>query len=405
MTTEHKKTSVLWILAMLVVIVLGVYLRIHSFEKMEGIGFDENIYRRYVEQIAKHGWLHYPEVVEMYITEQKLAPIAFLPPTRVSFLLAATSWQGITGMSSIESVRSISTAASIILLLGVAAFSKRLGGNRLSIVTTTLMAFAPLPLYMAHRALIDGFFATVTFFVMWALWECLQKAKNTGWLIFYGMCLAVLVLTKENAAFVYLAILAILVFHRWLKFGEVTKQLVFVTFLGPLLGAGLLALAAGGAETLFTAYLLNVRMSYNLPYAIATGDGPWFRYLSDLILTSPIIILLAIGGIFRLEFKDKSAWYFTIFILVSYLIMGNLRYGMNLRYALIWDFPLCYLAGLSLIAIANSCSSPVRQKTILTTLLITIVYFQLDNYDNIFIKNEVYDPVPKSLMQALNMIK
>ena len=268
---------------------------------------------------------------------------------------------------------------------------------------TTLIAFAPLQLYMAHRALIDGFFATVTFFVIWALWEALQNSRSKTWLAAYGVFLAILVLTKENAAFVYLAILAILAANHWLKLGTVTKPLLAATFLGPLLGAGLLTLAAGGAEPLFTAYLLNVRMSYVLPYAIATGDGPWFRYLSDLVLTTPAVVLLAIGGMFRA--KEKAAWYFTGFILISYLIMGNLRYGMNLRYALIWDFPLCYLAAIPVLDLCNSLTKPAAQKAVLSVVLVVIVYFQTANYDNIFIRNAVYDPVPMPLMQALKMIK
>ncbi len=401
MTTE--KPSLIWMLILALLVSVGIYLRIHSFEKQEGVGFDENIYRQYVEQIGSQGWTHYPDIIEMYIADQKRAPIAFLPPTRVSFLLAATAWHAIGRASSVESVRAISTASSILLLFGSAVFAWRLGGRRLALVVVTLMTFAPLQLYMAHRALIDGFFATVTFFVIWSLWETLQNIRSKAWLTGYGCFLAILVLTKENAAFVYLAILAILASNHWLKLGTVTKPLLVATFLGPLLGAGLLTLAAGGVESLFTAYLLNVRMSYVLPYAIATGDGPWFRYLSDLVLTMPIIILLAIGGMFKA--RNKASCFFTGFIFISYLIMGNLRYGMNLRYALIWDFPLCYLAAIPLLAIASSLKKLRAQRAALSVMLLVIVYLQMANYENIFIKNPVYDPVPMPLMQALKMIK
>ncbi|HEX8371720.1 MAG TPA: glycosyltransferase family 39 protein [Chthoniobacterales bacterium] len=403
MTIAPPKPFPVWLLILVVILAMGTFLRIHSLEMMKGVGFDENIYRQYVEQIATRGWTHYPEVVDLYIEEQKLAPIAFLPPTRVTFLLSATAWHGVTGMSSVESIRAVSTAASIILLFGAAIFAWRLGGKRLALVVGTLMAFAPLQLYMAHRALIDGFFATISFFVLWALWESLQNARSRGWLVAYGVFLALLVLTKENAAFVYLAILAILSANHWLKLGTITKPLLLTTLLAPGAGAGLLALAAGGTDPLFAAYLLNVRMSYNLPYAIATGDGPWFRYLSDLLLTTPVVLLLAIGGLFRA--RDKAALFFITFVLTSYLIMGNLRYGMNLRYALIWDFALCYLAANPLLSVVKWVATPWRQNAALTLLLTTIVYFQLDNYQTLFIENPIYDPVPKPLMHALQMIK
>ncbi len=401
--TTSTKTSPLAFAVLLLILASGIFLRVHSYEKLKGTGFDEKLYREYVQDIGTRGWTHYPGLVERYLVEQKKAPIAFLPPTRVFFLLSASAWQRATGVEAIEAVRSVSNVSSIVLLIAGTLFAWRAGGRRFGLTVAVLLACAPLQLYISHRALIDGFFATVALFVVWTLWESLQNPTSRKWLTGYGCSLALMVLTKENAAFVYAAVVGILAMNRWLKIGQITKPLLLTTLIGPTVGTILLAVAAGGFEPLFTAYLLNVRMSYDLPYAIATGDGPWFRYLSDLMLTIPVVLVLAIGGAFQSAASNRATRFLLAFVVLSYLIMGNLRYGMNLRYALIWDVPFCFLASIPLLAIADSLKG--LKNIGLTVMLLLVTYFQLNNYNALFVRNAVYDPVPQALNGALNMIK
>jgi hypothetical protein len=84
-----------------------------------------------------------------------------------------------------------------------------------------------------------------------------------------------------------------------------------------------------------------------------TGDGPWYRYLVDLLLVSPIVLILALGTIFRLNCTMKPELFMSIFIAASYLVMCNVKYGMNLRYANMWDLPLRFLAFSEIVALAS----------------------------------------------------
>ena len=153
-----------------------------------------------------------------------------------------------------------------------------------------------------------------------------------------------LVLTKENSFFVWIALVAVILTNRWLQFGTVTRELVIATVLGPLLGAVILVFLAGGLAELFHTYQLSVSKNLQLRYAILTGDGPWYRYLVDLLLVSPVILILAFGAVFRLNRAMKPELFMSIFIAASYLVMCNVKYGMNLRYANMWDMPLRFLA-------------------------------------------------------------
>ena len=180
--------------------------------------------------------------------------------------------------------------------------------------------------------------------VLWSLWENLQASRDWRWLVLYTIALTATVLTKENAFFVWVAVVAILIANHWLKFGTVTRELLLATLIGPALGVVLLGLLAGGAAPLVATYHLSVSKNYELKYAILTGDGPWYRYLVDLTLVSPIVLLLAIGSAFNLRRAKKQEWFCFLFIAASYLVMCNIKYGMNLRYANMWDLPLRVLA-------------------------------------------------------------
>ena len=141
------------------------------------------------------------------------------------------------------------------------------------------------------------------------------------------------VLTKENAFFVFVGIVAVIALNRWLQIGTVTRELLLATLLGPFLGVAILVVLVGGIDVLFAAYQLSVSKNYELPYAIVTGDGPWHRYLIDLLTVSPVVLILAFGAIFRLDAAKKSEIFCVVFIAASYLVMCNIKYGMNLRYA------------------------------------------------------------------------
>ena len=91
-------------------------------------------------------------------------------------------------------------------------------------------------------------------------------------------------------------------------------------------------------------YRLLVIKAQTLTYAIKTGDGPWHRYLIDMLIVSPLVLLLAIGGVFTQLKKDRAYLYLALFVAFTYAFMCNVRYAMNLRYATIWDLPLCALA-------------------------------------------------------------
>lgn len=387
----------------MLIAVVGVVLRIYPSSSFTAIGYDEALYRRYVGDLITHGLGSYPDFADYYVERQQKLPGAILPPTRFLYIFTGYLWHNVTGAEPLAALHQVSYCFSILLLFVAGAFAWRLGGGTIALGVFALMACAPTQIHMAQHALIDGFFAFWATLCLWFLWENLRRPNDARWLAAYTVALALMVVTKENAAFAYLGLLALLATNRWLRFGTVTPRLLLLTVAGPLLGLVLLVTLCGGAGTFIATYRLLTAKASVLPYAIATGDGPWYRYLVDLLLMSPLIFLLAWGAIFRLRPMTKEVLYLLGFVVATYAVMCNVRYGMNLRYTNMWDLPLRYLAVSCLCDLTRAV--PRRRSLLLIAAVAILCAADLRQYYIFFVQHNLYELVTTGLLRALQILK
>lgn len=403
-----------------IILALGIFLRItphafapgaalHSLTALhpqpawDQVGFDEGLYREYVNALTKNGLGSYPDMVEGYIDAQTKMPTPMLPPVRFFYIFNGYIWQRVFGSEALESLRQVAAFFSVLTLLLATAFAWRLRGPTWACAIAALMAFAPTQIHMSQHALIDGFFTFWTLVALWLLWENLVVPNDWRRLAGFGCSLALLVITKENSCFVWLAIAALILANRWLEFGTTTRSLLLVAVAGPLLGVVVLVFLSGGLANLIETYRLLVTKASVAHYAIMTGDGPWYRYLVDLMLVSPIILVLAIGALFRVNRTMKPEFYFVVFIAASYLIMCNVKYGMNLRYANIWDMPLRFLAVSCLSGVAGLIA---RYRNLIFGVAIGLIAaFEFHQYIVLAVRYPLYELITHDLLQALHILK
>jgi len=390
------------LLGFVLVTIIGVFLRIYPSASFTGLGYDEGLYRGYVTDLINHGVTSYPDFAEHYVERQQELATVILPPTRFLYIFSAYLWHEITGAAALLSLHRISRLFSILLLFAAAGFTWRLAGPAWALGVFALMSCAPTQIHMAQHALIDGFFAFWATMCVWLLWENLRRPNDPLRLALYAASLALMVLTKENAVFAYVGLLALLAANRWLRFGTTTRNLLFVTVAGALMGLVVLIFLCGSAQTFIMTYRLVVSKASVLPYAIATGDGPWYRYLVDLLLASPVIFLLAWAAIFRLRFADKQSLFLLTFVVSTYLLMCNIRYGMNLRYTNMWDMPLRYLALGCLIDVTRPFRRPELAIVVAVLVLCAI---DLRQYYIFFVQHDLYELVTAALLRALQILK
>jgi 4-amino-4-deoxy-L-arabinose transferase-like glycosyltransferase len=376
---------------------------IHPQPAFTQIGFDEGLYRQYVSALIKDGVGSYPDIVQGYIDVQKQLPGSILPPLRFLYIFSAYSWHSIFGSEALEALHQVAAFFSMLTLGLATVFTWRLRGSTWALGVAALMAVAPTQIHMSQHALVDGFFTFWALLCLWFFWENLRAPRDWRWLIAYILALALLVITKENSFFVWIALVVLLVTNRWLQFGTVTHELVVATILGPLLGIVALVFLAGGIDLFVQAYQLSVGKNFQLRYAILTGDGPWYRYLVDLLLVSPVILILALGSIFRLDRTKKPELFMSIFVAASYLVMSNVKYGMNLRYANMWDMPLRFLALSALVLL----TTPLRRycNLLLGVAVALICVIELRQYIILAVQFPLYELVPEGLLRALHILK
>ena len=420
-TETHLRSGRIEIVILTLLLVLGIFLRLpqsvflggdkplHSLEflhpepKMNGMGFDEGLYRGYLNGIIDQGLGVYPEMVQEYVEVQGKMDQAILPPVRFLYIFAGYIWHLCFGSDALASLRQVASFFSILTLILSGIFAWRLRGRATALAITALMSCAPTQIHMSQHALIDGFFAFWALLCLWMLWENLQSGTNWRWIFAYTVALALLVITKENSFFVWCGLVPVIVANRWLQLGTVRRELLLATIAGPLLGVVILVFLAGGLDNLIATYRVLVTKASITPYAIMTGDGPWHRYLVDLLLVSPLVLLLALGAVFRLDRTKKPELFMAIFIAATYLIMCNVKYGMNLRYANMWDMPLRFLAFAQIGVLAALVP---RYRTSLTAILVGLVaVFELRQYYILAVQYPLYELVTHDLLRALHILK
>lgn len=419
-----SRNNLFMAIAAALLLAAGIFLRVHHTsafdrwvaEKREfapgqplTAGYDEAIYTAYVEQAVKTGLANYrDEVVKRYEVKQEAMHDAIVHPMRMTYILASCLWMEIFHSPALDSLHAVSSAAAILHLLLAGVFAWRLGGKTAALGVTALMAFAPLQVCLAQRALVDGVYAFFTTLSFWLFWENLRAPNRRGWLAGYLVSLVVLVLTKEYSAIVVFSFCMIMVFNRWLQLGTVTPKLFAATVIGPAVAVMILVYYAGGVGAFIHYYVIFVQKSRGLAYAYKTQDGPWSRYLLDFLIVTPAVLLLAVGRVFQLDTKNRPDLYCAVFLLFSYIPMACITYGMSLRFAAFWDLPMCWLAFSLLRTLAERLFAN-RRAVALVAATVLVCGIELREYSRIFVEADtphpVYDPITRNLLEADKILK
>ena len=186
--------------------------------------------------------------------------------------------------------------------------------------------------------------------------------------------------------------------------GTVTPHLLGATLLGPAVAVLFLAWMVGGVWEWVEFYRMFVAKSRTNPYSILAQDGPWYRYLIDFIMMSPLLVLFACGRIFRLRTTERPELYMTLFLALSFLCMANVTYGMSLRYAAYWDIPLCWLACSQILATSRQFPK-IRPGILAIGLFLLLGASGLNQYHRFFVQGAIYDPTTAAMVWAADLEK
>jgi hypothetical protein len=396
-TSSNSLTK--WSIGLLVLILAaGIFLRIWPSASFKGVGIDEGNYATYVGKGVKYGLSNYGRVIDEFVASQVRQEQSLIPATRIGFIWPTILLASFGKLDPLHALRLISHGSAILLLIATGILGYRFGGVRQMLVVTTLMAVAPLQIFLAQRALGDAYFAFLAVLCAWFFLENLQAPRSSGWLVAYGIAFVLLVLTKENAIFVCVALVGTWICLFGARVGRPSFGLLLVTFIAGALAVIILASLLGGLAEWITFCRMYAK-GFAGPYAVQFQGGAWYRYLVDFTLLSPCIVALMFGRIFTIDKESRLDFFWAVLLGFSFLAMSTPSYGMSLRYAAYWDVPLRWLAASQMLQLSGKFPR-IKPLFALVGLILIVAAVDLFQYWRYFVYAGIYDPVTFKLIYA-----
>lgn len=400
--TARNHRLMLWLV--LIITLVGVATRFIVWEKVEYYYFDEAYYLKFAKFHASNSLTAFAEFVGDFTKHQDAASVGIPPPTRLVYPYAGALLHNATGMSMGHSLTTISAAATSLMLILAAIWSWRMFSPGISACVSALMAVSLNQLHLSQRVMIDPVFGAISLAALWSLWEMGNGTRQRRWFgLLYVLAMGALVMVKENAFFVFVAMALLLVSRKYTKvLPTLPPHMLLVTIGTGAISFCALVFLSGGFEAFFRLYRLLVERSLVTPYASIYCDGPWYRYIVDSMLAQPLPTILAIAAIFWLPFENARVRFLCIFTFVTFAIMSQVKGGMCYRFAIIWDFPIAVLASFQIQKIAGRLK-PCRAVLAQTVLVAVICAAQIQNFWKIGVAGKRYALTTYDLVTALKM--
>jgi len=388
---------------LLLVLAAVMGFRLLTFGPPDLNGFDESVYTHYGEVLGRGGVSGLRRVAENWASHEQLrkGPLPF----RVAFIGAGALCCRVLGEYRPFGFALVSLVGGLLLAVAGVLLARRwMNGIAGPVVAGVLCGVSPLATGLSRRALQDSMFAALVVLAFWSLDRFMEKrqgrdAAALGSVLFIGF------LTKESMLFVYPLLLAIFLIRGGLRNRQGIAPLAAAIILPPVAALGVMAYVAGSLQGLMSTYSTYSEMQRTIPYALAWQQGPWFRYLVDFMLISPVVVLLAaVGATSAGAFSGRGRA-----LLATVLVLGLAVFSclplLNLRIVLFLDTPLRILAAGGVVALGQRFGRNAREATLILVGVAAIaMLLDLVQFHTFFVSGGVYDPVTANLIKALGFM-
>jgi 4-amino-4-deoxy-L-arabinose transferase-like glycosyltransferase len=391
----NRRTTAL----LLLVFIAGAALRIVVNDVEEYAPDDEAVYVRTTAFLCQHGWTSYPALVRDYLANREAW--AYPHPMRWGHFALTTLACKLSAKCDARTLADLSTAAGIVSILLIFLLGRELLGAEVALIAAALTVTSPLQLAMGRRALQDEVFCAS---VLLTLWLCARAVRATEAtrrrLLLWASSIAAMTLTlgiKESSILLYPAFLLFLVTLAPTPRRRALPGIAALAVLPPLLHAAVTMALCGGLRAYLD--LIHVVMtaasSSNTPFAQQYSSGPFHRPLFDLLILSPLVMVLAIAGAARSR-RDRALDALSLFAAATLIVFGLLALK-NVRYVIPVDAVARLLA-------ASVLASLPRRPWLLLGAIGVIAVTELRLFFDLFEMADIYDPLTESLLRALKAI-
>jgi hypothetical protein len=377
-------------------------------------GADEGTYLRYARAVSHEGLQSLRGLTRSYL--QDTNPGERPPPTRVGFVIPAAIAMRLLEDGTPQPLTYLSTLMFVASIITIFWFVRRNATPTLALLTATLLAFSPLLMGLSRRALTDSTIAFLTFALLASFYEVITRGHRLATLAF-GLLLTWLLLTKETAflALPVLLALALVIAHRRRSVNRAVLLSASLATAAGLVLTGLVLIAlAGGIEPLVTLAGRLLGAPATNAYVIRHFRGPWYRFLIDMAMLSPLTLLLAVGFSFHYvldrrragtdEFTDVVALYglFTLLANMALAVQTG-GYSLAARQLLPLEFPIRFLAARGLLSIAGAAGPRLSQWIVIVGCVLVCSQDTV-TFRRAFVARQLYDPTTPEILRTLSFL-
>ncbi len=347
--------------------------------------------------IADKGLAAFPPLVQEYRTKW----IGFPPPIRWSYLLMIAgvmrAWPHPS--DDYHPLVIISFIFGVLAIVPVWWWLRLRAPPAGTILAMLLVATSPMARGMSKYPLPDALQLTLGLTLFAAISEWLRAPRRSV-LVAIGAITLFVLSSRESGAVVLFAATAMVVLDR-LQTGTLRWPPLWAMFIGCVLMLLISAALSGGVGQLFGLAFDVVHGAINTGNGAFVG-GPYYRYLADLMMVSPAVMVTAAistGWLRRQPDLKPIVDQVLVATLVSLLFLSALP--KTLRYVLVVDAGLRIICGLTVWALYREGG---RRRVLGIIVFITLIAHDEVLHALLFARDQVYDPVQWSVAKQLRMI-
>ncbi|MCH7504270.1 glycosyltransferase family 39 protein [PVC group bacterium] len=398
----HSKWSVC------VVILVAVVIRLLFKSDVVYDGFDENIYHYYVNTVHQQGFEGLREIFQQYSRHEVLSTAP--SPLRVGYVYSAYLFCKILGEFSLNHLAWFSFVCGLGLVVVAWALFRQLFTPPVALASSLLLITSPIGMALSQRALQDTFMTLIIISCVLLHYLYCQK-RTMVYLISLTLTLTLGFLTKESMVLLY-PFFIIASLYYWKNNSPphpLWGTLPFV--IAPFVALGVMITIAGNLQNVIEFYQYLFSMQNKIPYAVNFQKGPWFKYIVDFLLISPLVLIFGIIGMSSYlgeESPHRAGRAFcSVFMLVS-LAVCSCVVIMNIRHVYFLDVSLRALAVLGALQVSSLLAQKwpqfLNQSVVCLIIILSLVTTDLYQYYKLFIEAKIYDPITANLIQGLGFV-
>ncbi len=360
---------------------------------------DEYFYLSYAKHISRTGICGFSDIIKWYNQSEKNR---YHPsPLRAGYILLTVLFLNLYG-PYFSSLVILSYLCFLISCLIFYYYAKKNFSEKIAVFFIFLYSVSPLTLGMSRVALSESVINLLMGTSVWLFLDFLQRPLRKTLCVLTGVLFISLLVKETSVLFIIFIVIFSWIANKKFSIKIAHKDILILVLIPPLLTI-IFYLLLLGTKT-FNIAIQSIYMTHFIDtanqYAMSFSSGPWYRYLVDFMLLSPVMTTLSIGYGFHLIIQKTNDWkkiYFLIYALTIFIPLSLLKHTKVVRFVINLEMVSVFFCALAVNELFKK--EIIEEKLLKVTIFLFIIWlFYLNQFNQIFASSFLLDPTTYNLM-------